>query len=146
MKCLSPLHLKHPTKKETHIDAPCGKCIYCLNSQRNDWTFRLWQESRHSQNSNFLTLTYDKESLRYGAKGPTLYKKDVQDFIKRLRKNNLKQWKEKIIYYAVGEYGDETERPHYHLIIFNVHPNTLRDLEKSGRTDLQTLAMSHQRA
>lgn len=52
----------------------------------------------------------------------TLNKKDIQDFIKRLR-----QWQKNdassIKYYAVGEYGGQTLRPHYHIIIFNADIN-----------------------
>lgn len=34
----------------------------------------------------------------------------------------------KIRYYSVGEYGTITERPHYHSIMFNMHPLTLQKL------------------
>ena len=48
----------------------------------------------------------------------TLQKSDLQKFFKRLRKKTH----EKISYYAVGEYGDNTQRPHYHIILFNAIP------------------------
>ncbi len=49
----------------------------------------------------------------------TLQKQDYQKFMKRLRKNTgLKS----IRYYACGEYGTKTWRPHYHAIIFGVTP------------------------
>lgn len=48
----------------------------------------------------------------------TLHKKDIQLYLKRLRKRIGKQ--SKIKYYAVGEYGTKSERPHYHMIIFNL--------------------------
>ena len=47
----------------------------------------------------------------------TLKKKDLQDFFKRLRHYEPYG---KIKYYAAGEYGGKTMRPHYHVIIFNV--------------------------
>lgn len=47
----------------------------------------------------------------------TLKKKDVQDFIKRLR---ARLDPLKVRYYAVGEYGSETLRPHYHMILFGL--------------------------
>lgn len=46
----------------------------------------------------------------------TLDKTDVQKFMKRLRKSGQKNIK----YYAVGEYGGDTMRPHYHIIILNL--------------------------
>jgi hypothetical protein len=45
-----------------------------------------------------------------------LNKRDLQLFLKRLRK---KDETERIRYYAVGEYGEKTGRPHYHIILFN---------------------------
>lgn len=65
----------------------------------------------HSSNA-FVTLTYAPE---YVPAGQSLVPKDLQDFLKRLRKEISPS---RIRYYAVGEYGDATERPHYHLILF----------------------------
>lgn len=45
-----------------------------------------------------------------------LVKKDMQDWLKRLRQN-IRPFK--IRYFLVGEYGGETQRPHYHVILFN---------------------------
>jgi hypothetical protein len=64
----------------------------------------------------FLTLTYDTAHVPITEKGyMTLCKSDVQLFLKRLRKSLPES---KIKYYAVGEYGGKTMRPHYHLILF----------------------------
>lgn len=71
----------------------------------------------------FLTLTYSDENLKYAKNGkPTLDKKDLQLFFKKLRKAQSKICNDKIKYYAVGEYGSKYGRPHYHAIMFNVHP------------------------
>jgi len=48
-----------------------------------------------------------------------LSKTDLQKFIKRIRNNTQRR---SIRYYAVGEYGGKTWRPHYHAIIFDVTP------------------------
>lgn len=90
---------------------PCGKCFFCLQRKRADWSFRLLQELKTATSACFLTLTYDDSSVP--ATG--LCKRDLQLFFKRLRKFNSG----KIRYYAVGEYGTLTERPHYHSIVFN---------------------------
>lgn len=50
--------------------------------------------------------------------GPsTLVPKHLQDFLKRLRR---KIEPRQIRFFAVGEYGGETERPHYHAALFNM--------------------------
>lgn len=53
-----------------------------------------------------------------------LKKSDIQDFFKSLR--NIQSGREigyftdnPIKYYACGEYGGQTARPHYHIILFN---------------------------
>lgn len=66
-----------------------------------------------SKCSTFLTLTYDDEYLPPGG---TLVVRDLQLFMKRLRKRKG----EGIRFYASGEYGDGNLRPHYHLLLFNV--------------------------
>lgn len=70
-------------------------------------------EARLYQDNAFLTLTYDEKSLP--ADG-SLRIKDAQDFIKRLRERLRPN---KIRTFYVGEYGDTTFRPHYHLAVFN---------------------------
>lgn len=57
-----------------------------------------------------------------------LSKIDLQLFLKRLRKNLTKFTDEKIRYYAVGEYGPQTFRPHYHLLLFFDSPQTQQAL------------------
>lgn len=67
--------------------------------------------------SVFITLTYSDEYLPPNS---SLRKTDLQKFFKRLRKNLLGR---KIKYYACGEYGSRTNRPHYHAIIFGLGSN-----------------------
>lgn len=71
----------------------------------------MHQASLHSDNS-FVTLTYDEDNLPDHG---TLKKSHVQDFIKSLRQRIKPQ---KISYFLCGEYGDTTERPHYHIALF----------------------------
>lgn len=66
---------------------------------------------------------------------PTLLPADVQLFIKRLRRHlEYVPKKEKnrvgrdsvthpIRYFAVGEYGGKTHRPHYHIIVYGWYPS-----------------------
>lgn len=71
-------------------------------------------ETLKHDGSCFVTLTYNDESLPVGG---TLVPKDAQDFLKRLRKACAPI---KVRFYLVGEYGDKTFRPHYHLALFGL--------------------------
>lgn len=55
-------------------------------------------------------------------------KTDLQKFKKKIRKAQAQITDQKIRYYSVGEYGTETGRPHYHSILFNLHPQIQSDL------------------
>lgn len=72
-------------------------------------------EAKEHKYSSFLTLTYDEENNPGGNLNP----RDLQLFLKRVRKEVAPC---KIRFYAVGEYGTKTKRPHYHLIIFGMEP------------------------
>jgi hypothetical protein len=120
MECTNPLDLHYGNKKlrdrlGLHAKAgrvPCGKCLACRISRAKEWSIRLMHESMYHDDSLFITLTYDPEN-----EPEEISKKEAQDFIKRLRKHLPDQ---KIKYYITGEYGDKTDRPHYHAIIFNL--------------------------
>ena len=91
------------------------------------WAIRIVHESYlhldHHGNS-FVTLTYrdpsecTDEQFRNGQYIPSdlsLRPSDVSNFIRRLRKSVA----HKIRYFYCGEYGDENQRPHYHICLFN---------------------------
>lgn len=106
------------------------------------------QELKISESSHFITLTYSDENLPIFnctdgvmVSGDSLLSnidietvspfetKTIQNFIKRLRKENNKHTKAQIRYYLVGEKGEKFKRPHYHAIMFNIHPKTLVKLD-----------------
>lgn len=79
-------------------------------------------EAKMSVESHFLTLTYDEEHLPRVGEYSTLVKKDIQDFLKRLRKALDPV---KLRYYLCGEYGETYGRPHYHVVVFLLsHPES----------------------
>jgi len=91
---------------------PCGGCIGCRLSKAQDWATRMHHEAAlHDQNS-FVTLTYADEHL---PEDGSLSLRALQLFNKRLRKSLGDR---AVRYFACGEYGDQTWRPHYHLILF----------------------------
>lgn len=124
--CLFPYHVKNARftglpGSERYIPVPCGTCPDCLVRRTNGWQFRLLEQEKISRSAHFVTLTYDTTTVPISGKGyMTLSKRDYQLFMKRLRKLHPKTTK--ISYYAVGEYGSQHKRPHYHAILFNVIP------------------------
>lgn len=121
--------------KDMEVVIPCGKCIGCRLERSKEWAGRCVQESKLWDNNYFLTLTYDDAHLP--ANG-SLRSKDLQDFWKRLRKaifseaglvkrvpeyeeiNGKRSLVNGVRYFACGEYGDRSCRPHYHAICFNL--------------------------
>lgn len=108
------------------VDLPCGQCIGCRLERSRKWAVRCVLESQLHQDNCFLTLTYRPENLPIGG---TLVKRDFQLFMKRLRKANGDK---KIRFFACGEYGEGTHRPHYHACLFGYDPpdkviHTVRD-------------------
>lgn len=81
----------------------------------------MLESQKHGDNS-FITLTYDPKNLPSDL---SLNPKDLQDWLKRLRREIEPV---KVRYYLVGEYGDQTHRPHYHVALFGyptcIHGNS----------------------
>lgn len=124
MRCINPVTIKKnldPKLFPNGLQVPCGKCIQCRIQKRSEWSIRCLHELDNHADSVFVTLTYtddnipDNNSLRY---------QDLCLFFKRLRKNLGDR---KIRYFACGEYGSDTNRPHYHAIIFGL---SLRESDK----------------
>ena len=70
-------------------------------------------EAAQYEDNAFVTLTYSDECL---PEDMSVRPRELQLFMKRLRK----AFPGRIRYFGVGEYGDTTERPHYHLAIFGM--------------------------
>ena len=58
---------------------------------------------------------------------PILWYDDVRKYIGRLRKWFLKEYGQKIRYYVICEYGTQSFRPHYHLLLFHDSPHARAD-------------------
>lgn len=113
----------------------CGQCLPCRLNRRRLWSHRLMLESYFHEESCFVTLTYDQENLPHGN---TLVPKHPQDWLKRLRRNSSR----KIRYFLVGEYGDDTQRAHYHAALFGVgysHSELIRQSWGKGHVHIGDL-------
>lgn len=76
-------------------------------------------EATQHENNSFVTLTYDDSNLnsklRWFDGFPSLEPTEHRLWLDRLRK---KIGYSQVRFFLVGEYGDESERPHYHCALF----------------------------
>lgn len=123
-ECSTPFIKRNEMTKESQT-CPCGKCPECVKRRVSGWSFRLMMEEKRSLSAHFITLTYDTVYVPITRNGfMSLSKTDLQKFFKRLRKRH--QSDVPIRYYAAGEYGGKTTRPHYHIILFNAKLDTIQ--------------------
>jgi len=91
------------------VEVSCRKCWQCRKRRVDDLVGRCIAESKFAKRTYAATLTYGGEA---GVNAATLVYKDVQDFLKRLRK------KYSVRYIVAGEYGTKKNRAHWHIILF----------------------------
>lgn len=98
----------------------CGQCLPCRINKNRLWMSRQILESFMHDENCFVTLTYSQENIPLKS---SLQPMDTTNWLKRFRLTQP----QKIRYFLVGEYGDETQRPHYHLSLFGAgaHNETL---------------------
>ena len=105
---------------------PCRKCAGCRLDYSRDWANRMLLEYQTTKKAVFVTLTYNDSNLPLSSFGcATLFKRDVQLWLKRLRKYFSGT---QIRYFLSGEYGPKTHRPHYHAILFGLSLDDLRPI------------------
>lgn len=128
-------------------EIPCGKCDSCRIARSRQWALRCVMESLYHDQNSFITLTYNDENLppcnHEAANFETgelceesfihsLKRKDVQDFLKRLRRHEeYHNSVNNIRYFGCGEYGPKNYRPHYHIILFGFYPRDLVPFKKN---------------
>lgn len=124
MSCVSPIPIPAPRGyfppglSSRPIMVPCGRCLGCSLSRAEAWSLRCIHEASYHERSCFITLTYRDENLPSNTGDyPTLIPRHVQLFLKRLRKKHGK-----LRYLYCGEYGSQTQRPHYHMLVFGYEP------------------------
>lgn len=143
MNCSRPLSILNPCNTSEELNlynslavvrerilVPCGKCYACLVNRQRSWVYRMAAQMEVDKwPAYFFTLTYTDDNIPKTSKGEeTLVKSDLQAFMKRFRsnvdyhcdKNGLDHWS--CQFYACGEYGTQTQRPHYHVLVFNCPP------------------------
>lgn len=161
MSCVSPLEfrIKNRYGYRENIKVPCGHCLNCMIKKQSQIEFlakkELIENYQAGKSASFVTLTYDDNHLPLNDEGfYTLKRKDVQDFLKRMRRNmeyHNRKRDFKILY--CGEYGDgshstsktgvSTCRPHYHIVFIGLGPNEVKfytsKLWRNGLCDIGPL-------
>lgn len=129
MNCLTPVgHVK---------TFECGRCAPCLRYRRRVWTHRLILEAKQNACNTFVTLTYSQDNL---PRGNTLEPLHVQNWLKELRHAIEPQ---RIRFFLSGEYGEQTQRPHYHALLFGLNPILAGGMDGNGGLVNKTWGMGH---
>lgn len=111
---------------------PCGSCVYCRSVRARSWAIRCGLELSFHSEACWATLTYDNDHLP-----PTLSKLHLSGFLKRLR---ARLEPTRVRFFASGEYGDTTWRPHYHAILFGTSDDkAIRSSWRFGFCQVDTL-------
>ena len=163
--CLTPLYVPYKENgQKGFLRVRCGKCLTCKIQRTSEWMIRLYMESHYWKHISHLTLTYSDDFLPVAYTDikslycclneevpsdqngddvcpvPTLYPRDMQLFLKRLRKSGLGEyhffrksyrsgnsldciegeWRTGLRFYGCGEYGNLRGRSHLHIILFGV--------------------------
>lgn len=140
-QAIKKYNYKNPYHKLQMIG--CQECWACQLNKSAQWATRIMCEVKESPNNYFITLTYDdlhlpiaeklyqlkkhkngsSEILEYendGTWGGTLQPKDTEKFMHDIRQYFERKGHKGIKVYYVGEYGEQTHRPHYHFILMNL--------------------------
>jgi hypothetical protein len=108
---------------------PCGKCSACLSGRARDLATRAYLHSKLEEHKYFLTLTISDEHM-LPHRG--IMKSSLQRFMKRARNRHG----EGVSFVGVGEYGGDTARAHYHVLLFGVPIDDLVPYGKGKRGDV----------
>lgn len=133
-----------PASRKGIREFGCGVCPECLRKKSNYWSLKCTAQSK-TMCGMMITLTYDQyvrdsNGNIVGERLPddmSVHKRDVQLFVKRLRKYiDYYGHGEKIKYLISAEYGKRTHRPHYHAIIFGYQFADIVPYKKSKRGNM----------
>lgn len=133
--CLSPLHIISKSVynlsgySPRYYDIPCGHCIECQENYKSEWqtrlSFHIHSLYKRGGQAVMLTFTYNDEHLPMYHDNinnfhfPCFNHNDVLSFLNLLKVNCWRRFgKSSYTYFITCEYGNDTQRPHYHAIFF----------------------------
>lgn len=115
----------YPSGEKSNMALPCGKCEWCKKNRSRQWSLRCMDEAQMHEQNIFITLTVNDKYIDEVFPNGSLNKCMLQKFIRKLRDFERYQAKldgrepRKVRYFAAGEYGGKSGRPHFHMILFN---------------------------
>lgn len=101
---------------------PCGGCLGCRTDRARGWALRCYLELQSHDAAVFTTLTYAPDQVP-----PSLQKDHLSAFLKRLRARK----RGGLRFFASGEYGEQTSRPHYHAILYGCSERDAGTIEEA---------------
>lgn len=127
-------YLKKQIKNRKLTLIPCGKCPVCLESKKRLYQKRVTSHFKLCEYAYLITITFNNEivqTLLTKEQQQDINNKDIISYYSTLSKtqisNIIKNWKNKFnryykrkvsFHYMIsGEYGGNTERAHYHIIL-----------------------------
>lgn len=133
----------HPPLGMENVRLPCGLCIGCRTARALEWARRCSHEAARWQDNCFVTLTYSEDRLPSGG---CLEPVELAKFFKRLRRYAessesavLSDRLHGLRYFACGEYGNRSGRPHYHALLFNC---SFSDGKRVGEELFESVALA----
>lgn len=123
----------------------CGNCLSCRLQYSKEWANRIVLESMLYPRERcwFVTLTYDPSEI--SIENGTLNQWDLmilnKDHCVKFKKDLRAYWQYHynhtgIREFTAGEYGDKSDRPHYHLCLFNIDIPDLKFFGTNFRGDI----------
>lgn len=149
--CLYPRLIQNkkymPTKKNNYnapvltdervkyVSIGCGKCLECRKQKANAWRIRLIEEIKVNQVAQFVTLTFNEESIEK-------LQKDIQTddanaictiAVRRFLERWRKKYKKSVKHWLISEMGHNgTERVHLHGLIWTANKEEIEKIWAYG--------------
>lgn len=117
---------------------PCGGCLGCRANIAQAWALRCQLELQQHTQAVFTTLTYNDENVPVTLPPP---EEALPLWLKRLRKNTG----QKLRFFACAEYGERTNRPHFHAIIYGLGEQHAEDIQNAWKNTRTRQLLGHTR-
>lgn len=98
------------------FQVPCNKCVFCRERNVSAQLGRLIIASYPTFHCYFVSLTIDEEHFTDNLHG--VERDDLNPLVNYLNHSNIRHGT-KFQYFFTSEYGETSDRPHYHALLYN---------------------------